>query len=413
MDLGKTLPEYGRKSPQLSKSPHCSTSFESNLTAVNLKTDLQFQGREEPAESDIPVDSRLLLENEEDLECRPLHQTTRDDQMTKESGDSTDEELIQGSSEELHSSPQFCSKHQRWVKSILQECPEDGSDDLLRQANPSASPPLFHSSSSRPSSQELTPSDLLPWTDASDQLQPPQKTRENDQMSSGSSSSSGSASKSQPMLQPASFRDTPMPLPPPKVQMMDVVSVGGPELSLKPHQAFPNCSAATPRNHDSFSQITPLSQSGPQNVPAVSTQHTRLGKAVRQSPSTPAGVADGSRSGGLPRAPLRFSLASQAVLLRSKLLQPRVSLTRLSSQHCLRATGGRSAPRQAQSSRGRGEGTRTEEDGDQDSSFDLNLLYSSRSSSSGGDDSALWDPDYQPGKKKRLLLEYEAARKLV
>lgn len=325
MALGNTLPENGRKGAQLSASPHCSASSESNRGAVDLQTDLQFQGREEPAASGVPGDSPLLL-------------------RAKESWESTDEDLFQGSREELQPPPQFCSKHQRWVKTILQECPEDCPNDLLRQANPSASPLLFHSSSSRPSSQDLTPSDLVPC--AAHQRPP----------ASGSSSSPGSSSKSQPLLQPAETDPGP--------------------------------------------QIPPLSQSSPPNVPAASAQHTRLSSAVRQTPSAPAVVAD---DGGAPRAPLRFSLASQAVLLRSKLLQPRVSLTRLSSQHCLRATGRRSSTG----------GTRTEEGGDAGSSFDLNLLYSSRSSSSSGDDSTLWDPDYQPFKKKRLLAENEAPRNLV
>ncbi|XP_029952269.1 uncharacterized protein LOC115391973 [Salarias fasciatus] len=50
---------------------------------------------------------------------------------------------------------QFCSKHKRWVRSILQECPDDCS-------NVSSSPPLFPSSSSTSSSQDLTPSNLVP-----------------------------------------------------------------------------------------------------------------------------------------------------------------------------------------------------------------------------------------------------------
>ncbi|CAN9498682.1 unnamed protein product [Ophioblennius macclurei] len=48
---------------------------------------------------------------------------------------------------------QFCSKHLRWVRTILQECPDDC---------PTVSPPLLPSSSSTASSQDLTPSDLVP-----------------------------------------------------------------------------------------------------------------------------------------------------------------------------------------------------------------------------------------------------------
>lgn len=503
LDFGRALPEYRTKSPQLSKSPHCSTSFESNLKAVNFKTDLQFQGREEPAESDIPVNSPLLFENEKDLELRPFQQTPRDDQMTKsvekESCDRTNEELNQGNSEKLHeanSSPQFCSRHQRWVKSILQECPAECSDDLLRRANASVSPLLFQSSSSRTSSQDLTPSNLIscpadqqhPASDTSDHLQTPEKTCEKanciDQMTSGSSSSSGSTSKNQPSLQPASFRASQIPLLSPKVQMVDVVSVGGPEISFKLHQAFPNRSSAAPRNHNSFSsngapsspnplenmqkaetdpgsrsaststvkerpaanpyrpslsdghsvsvhlsrdaptspsasaftKITPPTSSCQQNVPISSIQHTHVSDALRQTASPPADVAARSDTAGLQRAPLRLSLASQAVLLQSKLLQPCVTLTRLSAQLCHRASDGRSSAGHAErvarssssSSSGDDEGTRTEEEEDGDSSFDLNRLYSSHSSSSVGENSTLWDPDYEPCiKKKRLLFEYE------
>lgn len=440
MDLGKALPEYQTKGPRLSKSPHCSTSLESDLKAVNFKTDLQSRGREEAA----------------------------DDQMSesveKESCDRTNEECNQGSSEEAHeanSSPQFCSKHQRWVKSILQECPEECSDDLLRQPHASGSPPLFQSSSSRPSSQDLTPSDLIPCpadqqrpaSDTSDHLQTPEKACEKanskDHMTSGSSSSSSSASKSQPVLQPASLRAAPML--PPKVQLTD--SVGGPEL---PFRAFPNGSSASPPNHSSFSgdravSSPPRQRSGnhallqgatagpPEDMqkaetdpggrsaststvkehPAANPHQPSLSDGLRFSAhltggaSTSAGtkmapltkprqrnvpvssIQHTHASSASQQSPLRLSLPSQAVLLQSKLLQPCVSLRRLSSQHCHRATGGRSSASED-------EGTRMDEEEDGEASFDLNRLYSSHSSSSsGGEDSTLWDSDYEPCMRKK------------
>ncbi|KAF6723733.1 TERF1-interacting nuclear factor 2 [Oryzias melastigma] len=66
------------------------------------------------------------------------------------------------------SSPQFCSRHQRWVRSILRGCPDESSEEQQNQnqTKPSSSPLLFQSSSSS-SSQDLTPSDLVPC--------PPQK----------------------------------------------------------------------------------------------------------------------------------------------------------------------------------------------------------------------------------------------
>ncbi|KAK5612442.1 hypothetical protein CRENBAI_020632 [Crenichthys baileyi] len=57
--------------------------------------------------------------------------------------------------------PQFCSKHQRWVKNILRGCPDDYTEELLHQSNLSSSPGLFPSSSTSLSSQDLTPSNLV------------------------------------------------------------------------------------------------------------------------------------------------------------------------------------------------------------------------------------------------------------
>lgn len=438
------MPEYRRGGPRLPKSPHCSPSLESNLQAATLKT--EFQEQEEPADCDIRAGSPLLLENEKDLELGAFQRTLRQDQMSgrveRQRCGGRSEELAQESSgglDEVHSSPQFCSKHRRWVRSILQECPEERSDDSLRQARASVSPPLFHSSSSRASSQDLTPSGLVPRP--ADQQRPardacPHLQKKAD--SNGQRTSGSSLSFTLPLYppQPASFRGPQAP-----------VDRGGPERSLKPHRALPSLlpgatwsppenlqkaeadlkepPAATTRRPSSpdgqgvsvaltrdvstststsaGAEITPLGKNSP--VSSVRQMH------VCSAPP-PAGVGGGSPR----RASLRLSLPSQAVLLQSRLLQPRVSLRRLSCQHLHRATGGRSSATPSAQSDARGDGTARKTKGEEDScfSFDLNLLYSSRSSSSGGEDSALWDPDYEPRTKKtRLLPEYEAIRTLV
>lgn len=472
MDLGKAMPEPQAKGPRLSKSPHRSSSPESHLKVVNFQTNLQSGGREEPADPDVAVDSPVLLEKEKNSEFQPVQRATRDDQRTKsaneESCDGTDEECNQGSSGEPHganSSPQFCSKHQRWVKSILQECPEECSDDLLCQPHASVSPPLFQSSSPRPSSQDLTPSDLVPCradqqrpaSDTSSRSQTPEKTCETanstDHMTSGSSSLSRSTSEGQPALQPSSFREAQMPVLSLKLQRIDVASVGGPE---PPVRAFPNGSSASPRNHSSLSgDRAPtclrrqssgnlaLPQGATSNPPedmkkaetvpggrsaSTSTVKERLAADTRQPslsdghrvsvhPTRDASASADTRiapftknvpvsstqhthaSNAWQQTPLRLSLPSQAVLLQSKLLQPCESLPRLSPLHCHQATGGRSSTRH---SGGDDEGAGVDEEEDSEASFEINRLYSSHSSSSSvGEDSTLWDPDYEPRTKKK------------
>lgn len=424
------------------------------------------------------------------------------------------EELIQGSSEDRHEAhrfPQFCSKHQRWVKSILQECPEERSEDELRRANVWPSPPLFPSSSSGISSQDLTSSDLTPYpagqqhltSDTSGHLQTPAETCEKasskDQMTSGSPTCDSALSRL--LLRPASCGDTRVPVLSPSVRLVDLASESS-ELSSKLHNSFPSHSATTPHRQEASvpsnrarcspphqspgssgllqaatsnylkslrdagsdpgnrspstsavpatnahlprppagsdehltrdastspcqpgtvsappggNIITPSIKSCQQIVPVDSvwvSPHAPASYPPPQTSSTPKDAADGSLSGRFPSAPLRLSLPSQVVLLHSKLLQPRVSLSRLSSQHCYRATDGRSTSgyeeRVAQSSRdGKDEDRGTEEEENGDSSFDLNLLYSSFSSSSGGEDSTLLDPDYKPRIKKKRLLEFQ------
>lgn len=516
------MSEHRRKGLQLSRPPQRTSS---SPKAPNIKADVQFQGGGEAAVAGVPVDGLLLLENEKDSASRPPHQTRGDGQMAERVQEvscdwANSEELIQGSSEDRHEAhrfPQFCSKHQRWVKSILQECPEDE----LRRVNVWPSPPLFPSSPSRASSQELTSTDLIPYpagqqhpiSDTSGHLQTPEETCEKasskDQMTSGSWTCD--SAQSQLLLRPASCRDTRVPVLSPSVRLVDLASVSS-ELYFKLHSSFPSHSATTTHHQEASVPSSRARSSPPHQSPgssgllqgatsnslentqntqnagldpgnrssstsAILAANTRLPRrpsgsdehltrdastspcqpatvsapsggnkiapsikssqqkvpvdSIRVSPrapasspppqtsSTPRDASDGSLAGRFQSAPLRLSLPSQAVLLYSKLLQPRVSLSRLSSQHCYQATDGRSSSgyeeRVAQSSRdGNDEDRGTEEEENGDSSFDLNLLYSSFSSSSGGDDSTLLDPDYKPSiKKRRLLLEYEAARSLL
>ncbi|XP_068579288.1 uncharacterized protein [Cebidichthys violaceus] len=137
--------------------------------------------------------------------------------------------------QEAPSSPQFCSKHRRWVRSILQECPDECSEELL-QANDSSSPPLFQSSSSATSSQDLTPSDIVPCppdqrhplsqtsTRLQTAVQASEQANPEDEQRSRSPGSASDASQTELLL---SSRDTRLPvLWSPVVRLIDIASVG-------------------------------------------------------------------------------------------------------------------------------------------------------------------------------------------
>lgn len=436
------------------------------------------------------------------------------------------EEISLGSSKsprERTSSPQFCSKHRRWVKTILQNC-SDESDGLLLQTNASPSPLLFHSSSTTTSSQDLTPSDLIPHPP--DQQHPPaqtcnqlrtiakecEKTNPKEKPSSGSEDD---ASQRDSLLQPSSCRDRLLPtVESPVVCLVDIASTTGIYYPFTPHQASPNdlnagkqaasvchtskynaiiqgttdqeqtAPASTsigcqPPTRQSFSNLLrrfrqvcptkrhsqplegansaaeqfkmdqtdfmtcstslsdnlivsgPLARDGstctsqswthpispstdssqssvkhyhqPQSIsPFQATSPTR---SIASLFSNSTGMTDGSETSRVQRPQLKLSLPCQALLLQSKLLQPYVSLTRLSSQQ-------RSSEPVGQGSSDDQVGGNVEEE--PPCSFDPNTLYSSYSSSSGGEDSLVYDPDYKPHiNKKKLLLEYEAARTYI
>ncbi|CAK6975143.1 uncharacterized protein LOC122985706 [Scomber scombrus] len=173
----------------------------------------------------------------------------------EESGQREKEEMSQsssGCSQEVASSPQFCSKHQRWVNSILQECPDECSEELLLQANVSSSPPLFQSSSSSSSSQDLTPSDLIPCPP--NQEYPPSQTsarvltaakasgqgNPESKRSSGPPASANSNPQMVPLPQPSSSKDTLPAMLSPVVRLIDIASVRGNYLTFNPYKASPN-----------------------------------------------------------------------------------------------------------------------------------------------------------------------------
>lgn len=167
--------------------------------------------------------------------------------MEEKSSDKGHEDICQRSREPA-SSPYFCSKHQRWVKSILQECPDECSDELLHQANASLSPPLFHSLSSTSSSQDLTPSDLVPCPPdqhspfkdpypASD-AQPSEQTQPEEKHSP---ELVRDTSQTEPLPDESSPRHIVLPaLLSPVVRLVDILSVTRSCPTIKPHQQSAN-----------------------------------------------------------------------------------------------------------------------------------------------------------------------------
>lgn len=513
-----------------------------------------FRGEGE-AERDVSKESPLLFENEKERDHPTEDSSDVVDRDLEESSNKEKGEMSEGSSQgvqEATSSPQFCSKHQRWVETILQECPDECSEELQHQPSVSFSSPLFQSSSSVNSSQDLTPSDLVPCppdqhcppVQSPTPLQTTAKTCEQanpeDLLSSGSPEGSSSQRErcSRDTLLPASLS--------PVVRLVDIASASGVYLPFNGRQASINdftaneqtVSASSPHvtsslhlhtsrsnailqettrdcaldqsntvnplnttnqvqtapgSQDAFTSIScqrapwqsfsrlsrkfrracttkgqlqaldsqkpvadqlaptalltsclslpnnlkafgpptqdaSTSQSGTrqfhlseessqQVLPQSSVKHRLQARGPCPSKSPPHTVAfatsnsdckaDRRKASRDQGAQLRLSVGSQAVLLQSKLLQPYVSLSRLSSQDCYRRTKGRCLARYVESV---AQVSSDEEEEDADSSFDLNILYSSYSSSNG-EDASDFDPDYKPCiKKKRLVLEYEAAR---
>lgn len=326
--------------------------------------------------------------------------------------------------------PQFCSKHGRWVETILQHC----TDQAEALSPAPASPLLFLSSSSGSSSDDLTPSNLVPqrapsqssgvytsdegWADDASQtrgpLQPFSSARITPTNGSRDLFAPPQASPDDSTIHEGA-RDGGTPM-----QTVTLVSQQPPTPKPEASTVF---SAAKrplqPLHGDSFeapstgfmTSCASSSSNGGGSEPLVSTCTPDHASPSAESSPSDAGscrrpqrlsapVSPDSTDASLPSDPVRrpqlkMSLSCQATLLQSKLFQPYVSLTRLSAEQ-------RSSPP--------GGGEEEHPCG----SFDPNTLYSSYSSSSGGDDSLIYDPDYKPSTtKKQLLLEYEAARTLT
>lgn len=512
------------ESSQLSKSVLVVSSPKALHKSVEVKAPLQFQSkvlkRGEEALQGVSTDSCILWKDNSHSDITRRQQTKEHGKVEEESSNKGKQETSERSREfvqEAPSFPQFCSRHQRWVKSILQECPDECSEDLLLQADVSSSPPLFQSSLSTTSSQDLTPSDLVPCPP--DQQDPPSQTSTHPQtavqvsehvnLKDQSSGSAGNSSETKSLPQPSSTLFSPI------VRLIDFVS------TFKPHQVSPDylimsstkqaASTSSPQvltiphcrtSRDEDTSFDQLKSAAPANHPAtmynISQSCPRLSRELRPtvtnsfSPNPSAeqftkassdysiSTHDASQSGTLSsvctanqipsstkssqqvvpqnsikphpqthtsspfplntqphsivvssssfsdslavrsetcrvhRAQLRLSLQSQAVLLQSTLLQPYVSLTRLSAQECYRVTKGRSSAGHVEPAlQGSSDDESKKEEGDLDSSFDLNTLYSSQSSGGDSEGSLIYDPDYKPCvKKKRLLLKYETAKSL-
>ncbi|XP_073328732.1 uncharacterized protein [Pagrus major] len=250
LDNVSTSSKYGKsrmENSQTSQSILHYSSSKALLKSAEAKTPLEcqpevFRGEEE-ADKDVSKDSPLLFENDN---VRRNQQTEEDqDKMEEESTVKEREEISQRSIEriqEVTSSPQFCSKHQRWVNSILQQCPDECSEELLLQATVSSSPPLFQSSSSTTTSQDLTPSDLVPCPpDQHHAAQAREQVNPGDKLSSGSLGSARDTSQREPLPQPSSSRDTLLPvLLSPVVQLINIASVRGINRTFKLHKATPN-----------------------------------------------------------------------------------------------------------------------------------------------------------------------------
>ncbi|KAL6107331.1 tinf2 [Pungitius sinensis] len=323
----------------------------------------------------------------------------------REANGEEDGEVVRRSEEdgspgqEPSASPQFCSKHQRWVRSILQECPDECSEELPPQADVSSSPLLFLSSSpDAPSSEDLTPSDIVPCPP--DQQRPPPQTSthlltavqasEGDRMS-GSAGSGMDESHTELLL---SSRDTDVSTRlSPVVRRKDLASV-----------IFKPCQVLLKR--------LPVSGNPPSAPEGVTSppRHNTTPLGTRRD--TGVHPADAVATTTAPSGTLKVQTALLSLAVRDGrvLLQPYVRVHRLSARECCRVPGLSAPPGRAeaalQASKDDVEQDRSgQEDKDADCSFDVNTLYSG-DSSSDSDDSFHGDPEFKPRfKKKRLLSE--------
>ncbi|KAI3371725.1 hypothetical protein L3Q82_024297, partial [Scortum barcoo] len=297
--------EHGRnrmKSSQRSKSVLYDDSSKALYKSVETKTPIEFQpevfrGAEEAREN-VLKESSHWLENESDSDISRHKQTEEAGDIVKrvkeESNGEEKEEITQRSRDGVPQStspPQFCSKHQRWVRSILQECPDECSEELLLQADVSSSPPLFQSSSSTSASQDLTPSDLIP--SPPDQQHPHSKTSPHlaaqaseqanpeDKLCTGTPGSESDTPQIKTLPQPIVSRNTPPPtLLSPSVRLVDIACVRGIYPTFKQQQASPNHITMS-NNKEAVSTSTPQTS----NLRASPHRHTSGNDAIPKGTS--------------------------------------------------------------------------------------------------------------------------------
>ncbi|KAK5923024.1 hypothetical protein CgunFtcFv8_000030 [Champsocephalus gunnari] len=212
----------------VSASKDLHESMEANTSLQNPPVVLQRGG--------AAGDGAVSLKNEDHTDVS-RRQTEESVELVMRVGeDLSDGDMSRSSSagvQEAPPSPQFCAKHQRWVESILQQCPEECSEEL--RDNVSVSPLLFQSPSSNTTSQDLTPSGLIP--PPFDQELPPSETFTHLQPANPEQSSAPPGSSAGPVLLP-SPRDT--QLPPhltPAVRLLDITYFRRFCHLSKPHQA--------------------------------------------------------------------------------------------------------------------------------------------------------------------------------
>lgn len=285
--------------------------------------------------------------------------------------------------------PHFCSKHQRWVRNILCECPGESSEEQPPQDS-EISPPLFTSTSS---SSDLTPDLTLPpdhrqSPSASDQLQ---------------------EAKDPEVVDNAVFI-------PGKAKTTVTVC----PLKISPtSNDLPKCS-----NQDSSSttssRFNPFHQTDTSPTPFISklSRRFKLGqkypqskkdaiKNVGNSPQTGLEIIDAASHSAHGTSGIDIAVSTShftdhmavstgSNIFSSSHMQPRVFLKQMSREECLKATKGRAHPRQC-------DDIVIKEQSDPEISFDVNSLYSS--SSSAEEDS---DIDYKPHKNtlRRWYLGY-------
>ncbi|XP_029992429.1 uncharacterized protein LOC115420940 isoform X2 [Sphaeramia orbicularis] len=195
--------------------------------------------REEQAQL-LPKETHLISESRRNVQTQEVLETEKDGGRPPTLGNEHDEEEghesdrgedLGGTSPGPVDSPQFCSKHQRWVKNILRQCPDECSEELLVQSVVSTSPPLFQSSNSTSSSEDLTPSDL-PFS-SHQQHRSPQ-----------TSNNPPTNAQDKPDCEPAqSSSSGHLPLPPlwsPVVRLIDITSVRRLHPLLNPNPASPD-----------------------------------------------------------------------------------------------------------------------------------------------------------------------------